>query len=115
MKKVVIIMLIALSAFCVYSIYNNSNNNPYIGKYKSENNTIIYLEKNNACTMIINDYKVAFHAEGKYTVNNNNINITFDKNKSDVYGNVNLKGKFEGSRMTIYKSEESKECVYLKN
>jgi hypothetical protein len=110
MKKVFFIVLIL-----TISIYMTAcNDNPYIGQYVSPNNTILRLDPNNNCTIINNLYKGPFYIKGKYVIKGNKINITFDSYEPNNYGVSSLTGEFEGSRINIYNSLDSKYYIYSK-
>lgn len=114
MKRLAFVIIFIL--FTIYatgcSLYGY--NNPYKGVYVSSNSTILKLKGNNRCEMVINLYKNAFYADGKYTVKDNNISIIFDKNQVSYYGIRYLSGKFEGDRLSIYFAPQKKYYVYIK-
>ena len=110
MKKIFYILLIMTISICMAAC----GEDPYTGKYQSSDNTILILNANNNCTIINNVYKEAFYIKGKYVIENNNINITFDSKQGNYYGLSKLKGKFEGSRIQIYDSLGSKYCIFSK-
>lgn len=108
MKRIFIILIILFICINISAC----SENPYSGQYMSTNNIIIKLDSNNNCTIIDTIYKEAFYAEGKYTINNNNIDISFSK--SDYCGEKSLKGKFEGSSIEIYDALYNKYVIYYK-
>lgn len=111
MKKILILLLaLLISSICLTACEEN----PYIGKYQSSNNTILILSSNNNCTIINNLYKASFYTKGKYVIENNNINITFDNNGSNYYGVSSLKGNFEGSKIQFCNSPESLYSIFSK-
>lgn len=112
MKKLIIAVVIVTGIVVGVGFRANSyTQNSYMGKYISRYNTILELSQNNNCTIINTVYKDAFYSEGKYTVDNNIIIITFNKNKSDYYRG-NLQGKVEGSRIKFY--DKSKDNIFFK-
>jgi len=111
MKRLFFILLILIIGSISMKTYNE---NPYIGKYQSSNNTTLMLSSNNNCTMIDNLYKGVLYTKGKYVIDNNNINITFDSNEPIYYDVSILTGNFEGSRIKIYNSSEKKYYIYSK-
>jgi hypothetical protein len=91
------------------------DNDPYEGKYKTLNNTILELSSDGKCTIINNFYKESFYTYGKYTVYNNELEITFDKDKENYLRVESLKGKVKGSNIEFYDYlEKGKECTYSK-
>jgi len=111
MKNIFFIFIILI----IGSIFMTAcDENPYTGKYQSSNSTILIISSNDNCTIINNLYKEAFYTKGKYVIENNNINITFDNNEPNYYGVSILKGKFECDRIKIYNSSEKYYSIYLK-
>jgi hypothetical protein len=110
MKKLYFIILI----FTISIYMAACDQNPYVGQYKSPDNTVLILSSNNDCTIIYNLYKEAFYTEGKYTINDNNINITLASNETNYYGISSLKGKFEGNSIKIYNSSVKQYNTYSK-
>ncbi|AQR93641.1 MULTISPECIES: hypothetical protein [Clostridium] len=91
------------------------DNDPYAGKYKTFNNTILELSSNGRCKMINNFYKESFYTYGKYTINNNELEITFDKDKENYLRVESLKGKVKGCNIEFYDYlGKGKECTYSK-
>lgn len=110
MKKILSILLILL----ISSFMIACNDNPYVGKYESSDNVILELNKNNKCTMINTLYKEAVYTNGKYTLKDNNINITFDKKQTNYFGVSSLSGKFEGNRIKLKNTKGKKYYIYSK-
>lgn len=113
MKKIFFLSILIIIIIISIDIVTFSDN-PYIGQYVSPNNTILKLDSNNNCTIINNLYKDSFYTKGKYVIENNNINITFDNNEPNYYGASSLKGNFEGSRIKLYNSVERKYSIFLR-
>lgn len=111
MKNISLIFIILIISSIIMTACDD---NPYTGKYRCPDNTILMLSSNKNCTIIYNSYKEAFYTKGKYVIEDNNINITFDDKKPNYYGVSSLKGKFEGSRIKIYNSSQSKYSTYSK-
>ncbi|MDP4177244.1 MAG: hypothetical protein Q8900_02755 [Bacillota bacterium] len=118
LKKIFFILVIALAGtLAVISVNTNAfNNNPYEGQYVSRDNSNITLklDSNNKCTMTYTLYKDAECTDGKYEVNDNKINITFDSKKDNYCGASSLQGEVEGSRIKVYSSLDNKYLVFLK-
>lgn len=112
MKKILSILLV----FIISSIFIVScNNDPYIGKYKTSNNTILELSSNGKCQVINNVYKDVFYTYGKYTIKDNEIEITFEKDEENYLRVEGLKGKVKGSNIEFYNYlGQGKECIYSK-
>lgn len=110
MKKILYVLIILIFS----SFMAACNDNPYVGKYKSADNTILELNKNNNCTIINTLYKEAFYTNGKYTLKDNNINITFDKKQTNYFGVSSLSGKFEGNRIKLNNTKGNKYYIYSK-
>ena len=111
MKKIVYIFLILMfGSICLTSC----SKNPYIGKYESTNNTILELNSNNDCTIINNVYKEAFYTTGKYVIEDNKINITFNKDEPNYCGVSSLNGEVEGSEIKISNCLDNKDYIYSK-
>ena len=111
MKKAIYIFLIlAISSICITA----RSENPYTGKYENTNNTILELDSNNNCTIINTMYKEAFYTYGKYSIEDNKINITIRDDEANYYGVSSLNGKFEGSNIKIFDSLNNKEYTYSK-
>lgn len=112
MKKIIYILL----AFIVIGIFiAEHDDNPYSGKYESSNNTILELNSNGKCKVIDNFYKDVFYTYGEYTVKNNEIEITFDKDKQNYLRVDSLKGKVEGKNIEFQNYiEKGTDCVYSK-
>nr|WP_207715107.1 hypothetical protein [Clostridium beijerinckii] len=102
--------------FFIMSIFiSGCDNDPYAGKYKTPNNVILELSSNGNCKIINNFYKEVFYTYGRYTINDNEIEITFDKNKENYLRVEYLKGKVKGSNIEFYNYlGQGKECVYSK-
>lgn len=91
------------------------NSDPYAGKYKTSDNTILELSSNGKCEIINNFYKEVFYTEGEYTINDNSIKITFDKDKENYLRVECLKGKVKGSNIEFYDYlRKGKKCIYSK-
>lgn len=91
------------------------DNDPYEGKYKTFNNTILELSSNGKCKIINNFYKEAFYTYGKYTINDNEIEITFEKDKENYLRVECLKRKVKGSNIEFYDYlGDGKERIYSK-
>lgn len=112
MKKIVSIFLF----FAIVSIFMiGCNSDSYSGKYITSDNTILELNSNGRCKVISNFYKDVFYTYGEYTINDNQIEITFDKNKRNYLSVESLKGEVKGSNIEFYDYiQEGKECVYSK-
>lgn len=112
MKKIVSILLF----FIMISIFiTGCNNDPYSGKYKTSDNTILELSSNGKCKVIKNLYKDVFYTYGEYTIKDNEIEITFDKDKQNYLNVESLKGKVKGSNIEFYDYiQKGKESVYSK-
>ena len=111
MKKVIYIFLIlTISSICIIAC----SENPYIGKYEASNNTVLELDLNDNCTIINTMYKEAFYTYGKYSIEDNKINITIRDDEPNYYGVLGLNGKFEGSNIKIFDSLNNKEYIYSK-
>jgi len=112
MKKLIFLILIVITIVLAKGFGENSyTKGLYTGKYVSKCNTILELRKNDNCTIINTVYKDAFYSEGTYVVDNNNIKITFNKNKSDYYKGT-LEGKVDGS--TIKFDDKSEDNIFVK-
>lgn len=115
MKKINFILLLMLCGFIItICVSKNPYKNPYTGKYLSKNDTILKLEPNTDCTIIQNLYKEAFYTNGKYVIKDNNITITFSNNEQNYYGASTLRGKVEGSKITLYDKLDDKHHIFLK-
>ncbi|MFW2487886.1 hypothetical protein [Clostridium chromiireducens] len=112
MKKIVSILLF----FIMINIFiSGSTNDPYSGKYKTSDNTILELTSNGRCKVIDNFYKDVFYTYGEYTIEDNEIKITFDKDKRNYLNVESLKGKVKGSSIEFYDyTQDGKEWVYSK-
>lgn len=112
MKKIISILLF----FIIISIFmTGCNNDPYSGKYKTSDNTILELSSNGKCKVINNFYKDVFYTYGEYTIKDNEIEIIFDKDKQDYLSVESLKGKVKGSNIEFYDYiQEGEECTYSK-
>lgn len=112
MKKILYILLV----FIMSSIFiTGCNNDPYSGKYKTSDNTILELSSNGKCKIINNFYKEVFYTYGEYTIKDNEIKITFDKDKQNYLRVEGLNGKVKGSNIEFYDYiKEGTECVYSK-
>lgn len=111
MKKMIyIFVILIISSICLTACSKNS----YIGKYDSTNNTILELNSNNDCTIINNAYKEAFYTNGKYVIEDNKINITFDKDEPNYYGASSLNGEVKGSEIKISNCLDNKDYIYSK-
>ncbi|MDR3594915.1 hypothetical protein [Clostridium sp.] len=112
MKKMLSIFLV----FIMGSIFIvGCSNDPYIGRYKSSDNTILELSSNGNCTIINNLYKDVFYTYGKYSINDNEIEITFENNEENYFRVQSLKGKVKGSSIEFYNcSVDGKEWIYSK-
>ncbi|CUU46764.1 hypothetical protein [Clostridium beijerinckii] len=91
----------------------NNNNNPYAGEYKTSDNTILELNSNGKCKVINNSYKDVFYTYGKYTINDNKIEITFDEDKQNYMRVKSLSGEVKGSNIEFY-DYLGKESTYSK-
>lgn len=89
------------------------NNNPYAGEYKTSDNTILELNSNGKCKVINNSYKDVFYTYGKYTINDNKIEITFDEDKQNYMRVKSLNGEVKGSNIEFY-DYLGKESTYSK-
>lgn len=101
MKKLIFVVVIVITiVFSVGLEKNSYTKNSYRGKYVSQNNVILELDKNNNCTIINTIYKDDFYSYGTYAVKDNNIKITMN-NKADYYGRIPIKGKVYGSKIEL--------------
>lgn len=99
MKKLIfVVVIVIIIVFSVGVKKNSYTENSYVGKYVSQNNVILELDKNNNCTIINTIYKDDFYSYGIYVINNNNIKITIS-NKADYYGRSPMDGKIYGSKI----------------
>lgn len=110
MKKIYFILIILIFSYFMVAC----NDNPYVGKYKSADNTILEMNKNNKCTIINTVYKDTFYTNGKYVIKDNKVNITFNKKQTYYFGVSSLSGKFEGSRIKLYNVNAQKYDIYSK-
>ena len=78
------------------------DNDPYAGKYKTSNNTILELNSNGKFKIINNLYKEVFCTYGKYNTNDNEIEIDINDDKENYLGVKCLKGKVKGSNIEFY-------------
>ena len=112
MKKLIFAVLIVTGVVLVVgSRANPYTENSYSGKYVSKYNTILELDKNDNCTIINTVYKDAFYSKGTYVVDNNEIKITFNKNKSDYYRGT-LEGKVQGSKIKF--ADTTEDNIFVK-
>lgn len=112
MKKIVYIVLF----FIISSIFIiGCNKDSYSGEYKSIDNTILELDSNGKCKVINNFYKDVFYTYGEYTIDDNEIKITFDNDKQNYLNIKSLEGKVKGSNIEFYNyTKEGEECIYSK-
>lgn len=116
MKRIFLAFVVIIIIFITIGVYKGAcNDDPYAGEYVSSDNTIIKLYPNNKCTIIKTLDKESFNNAGKYTIENNNLNIKLENGGSNYYGIAALKGVVEGSRIKVYDSLENKYCIYFKN
>lgn len=108
-KKFYLLLVFTMGMFLVAC-----QENPYSGRYEAKDNTILKLKSDNNCTIIINLYRNAFYVDGKYTIEDNNININFNDKKANYFETSTLKGKVEGGRIKLYNSAEKEYMVYYK-
>lgn len=113
MKKIFFVILVFIITVSIIAGYNND---PYAGKYKTSDNTILELNSaDGSCKVINNFYKDVFYTYGKYTINHNKIEITFDNDKQNYLRVEGLEGEVKGSNIEFYNYlGEGKECTYYK-
>ena len=88
MKRVFFMFIVfTMSVFII-----GCDNDPYVGKYKTSNNMILDLSLNGNCKIINNFYKEAFYTNGRHTIKDNEIEITYN-NKQNYLRVECLKGK----------------------
>ncbi|MVX66604.1 hypothetical protein [Clostridium chromiireducens] len=112
MKKMLSVFLI----FIMSSIFIvGCSNDPYIGRYRSSDNTILELNSNGNCTIINNFYKDVFYTYAKYSIEDNEIEIVFENNEQNYFRTKSLKGKVKGSNIEFYNySSVKEEDIYSK-
>lgn len=110
MKKIAAFLSLILVVILFVTAHSS---NPYTGKYGSNDNVILKLEKNNKCEIIKDEYKDAFYFDGKYTIKDNKVKITFNKGQN-YYGITGIEGKAEGNKITLYDPFVKGDIIYFK-
>ncbi len=109
MKRV----FLGLLAIIIIISIGGCDNSPYTGKYKTSDDTILELNSDGKCKVINNSYKDVFYTYGKYAINDNKIEITFDEDKQNYMRVKSLNGEVKGSNIEFY-DYLGKESTYSK-
>ena len=94
---------IIIIAILVFLLLGDSLISPYSGKYSCEvnNNITLDLKKNNKFVLINTLGKNSEYIYGEYSVNDNEIKLIPNNDYSYFFGDKNIKGKVEGTRISF--------------
>jgi hypothetical protein len=107
---------IIIIAILVFLLLGASQVSPYSGKYSCEvnNNITLELNKNNKFILINTLGKNAEYAYGEYSVKDNEILLIPNNDYSYFYGNKNIKGKVEGTRISFLDFTNKNNLIFNK-
>lgn len=115
MKKGIVIIMVLAIIISIFAFNRNDRLNPYSGEYtlQGNSNTTLILNDNNTFNLYTGYGKSSYSASGKYSVNDNKINLTYTINQLPFVNKITL-GKVQGSIITFFDSKTNNNMVFTK-
>lgn len=112
MKKLLSLIIFVLIILSMTSYHKN----PYYGKYicQVNANITLNLNKDNSYNLINTFNKDAESSNGKYTITDNQITLIPKEDNSCFFNDKTIKGKVEGTRITLSNFLANQNCIFNK-